>query len=77
MFITHISFSIKLETLFLMMTLNHINKVYYNKVFTFTDYIVLSMGYDEELIAKGELRKACSKRGNAYPPSRRVNTTGR
>lgn len=35
------------------------------------------MAYDEELIAKGELRKACSKRGNAIPPARRVNTTMR
>ncbi|CAG9768775.1 unnamed protein product [Ceutorhynchus assimilis] len=39
--------------------------------------VTISMAFDEELIQKGELRKACSKRGNAAPPPQRVNTTMR
>ncbi|XP_048517336.1 xaa-Pro aminopeptidase ApepP isoform X1 [Dendroctonus ponderosae] len=39
--------------------------------------VALSTAYDEEMIAKGELRKACSKRGNPLPPPARVNTTMR
>ncbi|XP_066253724.1 xaa-Pro aminopeptidase ApepP-like isoform X1 [Euwallacea similis] len=40
-------------------------------------YIVVTLAFDEELIERGELRKACSKRGNPIPPARRVNTTMR
>ncbi|KAL1490820.1 hypothetical protein ABEB36_013449 [Hypothenemus hampei] len=41
----------------------------------FSGCVFVSFAYDEELIAKGELRKACSKHGNAIPPARRINST--
>ncbi|XP_076251360.1 xaa-Pro aminopeptidase ApepP-like isoform X1 [Rhynchophorus ferrugineus] len=39
--------------------------------------ISLVQCYDQELLEKGELRKACSRRGNAVQPSRRLNSTSR
>ncbi|CAH0552784.1 unnamed protein product [Brassicogethes aeneus] len=40
-------------------------------------YFTFCSGYNEELKIKGELRKACSKRGHIRQPERRVNTTTR
>ncbi|XP_060524186.1 xaa-Pro aminopeptidase 1-like isoform X2 [Cylas formicarius] len=46
-------------------------------IFGFYSILTLTIAYDEELLLKGRLRKACSTRGNAIQPTRRVDTTQR